>query len=127
MFTRNGVQYTFHHMGIPTQEIKPDERYNARFRMFTSDSMCGVIRVQWHRFEAGSSIDPLIQTVPHAAFKVSDLAKAVEGHRILLGPYEPIEGFRVAIVEDGGIPVEFVETTLSDDEIWRRAKNQCPC
>jgi hypothetical protein len=33
MFMRNGVQYTFHHMGIPTREIKPDERYNSRFGM----------------------------------------------------------------------------------------------
>ena len=124
MFTRNGVQYSFHHMGIPTLEIKPDERYNARFGMYTSDSNCSLIRVQWHRFEAGSSLDPLIQTLPHAAFKVSDLAKAIEGKTILLGPYEPIEGFRVVVVVDDGIPVEFIETELSDDEIWQRARNQ---
>jgi hypothetical protein len=80
--------------------------------------------VQWHRFEADSTMDHLIRTVPHAAFKVSDLMKAIQGHRVLLGPYEPIEGFRVAIVEDGGIPVEFIETTLSDDEIWKRARTQ---
>ena len=124
MFIRNGVQYTFHHLGIPTREVKPDERYSARFGMYTSDSSCSVIRVQWHRFEPDSCLDPLIRTVPHAAFKVSDLMKAIEGHRILLGPYEPIEGFRVVIIEDGGIPVEFIETALSDDEIWKRAKSQ---
>jgi hypothetical protein len=124
MFTRNGVQYSFHHMGIPTLEIKPNERYSARFGMYTSDSDSGLIRVQWHRFEADSSLDPLIRTVPHAAFKVSDLEAAIEGHKVLLGPYEPIEGFRVAMIEDGGVPVEFIETTLSDDEIWDRARIQ---
>lgn len=124
MFTRNGLQYTFHHMGIPTRETRPDERYNAKFCMYTSDSNCGLIRVQWHRFEAGSSLDPIIQSVPHAAFKVSDLRKALEGHRVLLGPYEPIEGFRVAIIEDGGIPVELIERALSDHEIWRSARSR---
>ncbi|MBV8114618.1 MAG: hypothetical protein JO300_07750 [Silvibacterium sp.] len=124
MFTRNGVQYVFHHLGIPTPEIRPDERYNASFGMYTSDSSCGLMRVQWHRFEADSALDPLIRSVPHAAFKVSDLAIALEGHRLLLAPYEPIEGFRVAIIEDGGIPIEFIETSLNDDEIWKRARSQ---
>lgn len=26
------------------------------------------------------------------------------------------------MIEDGGIPVEFIETTLSEDEIWDRAQ-----
>jgi len=41
---------------------------------------------------------------------------------VLLGPYEPIEGFRVAIIEDGGMPIELIQTLLTDDEIWERAK-----
>jgi len=94
--------------------------------MYTSDSNCGLIRVQWHRFEQDSPLDPLIQALPHAAFKVSDLVKAVEGHKVLLGPYQPIDDFRVAIIEDAGIPVELIETTLGDDEIWQHARNQPP-
>jgi hypothetical protein len=41
----------------------------------------------------------------------------------MLGPYEPIEGYRVAIIDDAGIPVELIETTLTDEEIWGRAKS----
>ena len=79
------------------------------------------MRVQWHRFEPGSSMHPLIQTVPHAAFKVEDLDQVVIGYNILLGPYEPIPNFRVAIVEDGGQPIELVQTTLTDEQLWERA------
>jgi hypothetical protein len=43
---------------------------------------------------------------------------------LLLGPYEPIENFRVAIVEDHGQPIELIQTTLPDDEIWLRAKTE---
>ena len=100
----NGVECVFHHMGIPTTQKKDGERYSPLFRMYTSEGRCGVIRVQWHRFEPGSSMHSLIQTIPHAAFKVQDLDKAVIGFNILLGPYEPIPNFRVAIIEDGGHP-----------------------
>jgi hypothetical protein len=121
MFERDGVQYEFHHLGIPTTEIKPNERFSEMFGMHTSDSGCGLIRVQWHRFDADSPLDPLLRSVPHPSFKVSCLEGAIGGKRILLGPYEPIAGYRVAIIEDGGVPIELVETELSDEEIWRCA------
>ena len=121
MFVRNGVTYEFHHLGIPTTETKPGERYSAKFGMYTSDSECTTARIQWHRFEAGSPLDPLLRSLPHPAFKVSDLARAIEGFAVLLGPYEPVEGFHVAIIEDAGMPVELIETSLSDEEIWGRA------
>lgn len=44
------------------------------------------------------------------------------GARLLLGPYEPIPGFRVAIIEDGGVPIGMIETRLSDEEIWATAE-----
>jgi hypothetical protein len=28
----------------------------------------------------------------------------------------------VAIIEDGGVPIELIQTNLSDEEIWNRAK-----
>ncbi|SAL46252.1 hypothetical protein AWB74_02046 [Caballeronia arvi] len=123
MFIRDGVTYEFHHMGIPTHEPRAGERYSAHFRMHTSDADCELMRVQYHRFEEGSSLPELMRTVPHAAFKVSDLAKAVQGRMVLLGPYEPIDGFRVAVIQDGEAPVELIETTLTDEEIWGRAKS----
>ena len=52
------------------------------FRMYTSDGSCDVMRVQWHRFEPGSSMHPLIQMIPHVAFKVNDLDRAVAGYKI---------------------------------------------
>jgi hypothetical protein len=121
MFVRDGVTYEFHHLGIPTQETKPGERFSASFGMHTSDSECGLARVQWHRFDGESPLDPLIRSVPHPAFKVSSLDRAIAGCKLLLDPYEPIKGYRVAIIDDGGIPVELLETQLTDDEIWGRA------
>jgi len=122
MLHHNGVRYELHHLGLPTNEVRPNERYSARFGMYTSDGDCTLLHIQWHRFNGDSPLHPLIRSTPHVAFKVDDLNRAVAGCKLLLDPYEPIEGYRVAIIEDGGVPIELVQTTLTDDEIWGRAK-----
>jgi hypothetical protein len=66
-------------------------------------------------------LHPIVRSQPHVAFKVDDLERAITGKPLLLGPYEPIENFRVAMIEDHGQPIELIQTTLDDDEIWLRA------
>jgi hypothetical protein len=117
MNQRDGVEYKFHHLGLPTTKVQPNERYSELFRMYTSDSCCEHVRTQWHRFEADSTIHPLIRTLPHVAFQVGNLDRAVEGCDVILGPYEPLPGLRVAMIDDGGHPVEFLETALTDVEL----------
>jgi hypothetical protein len=41
---------------------------------------------------------------------------------VILGPYEPIAGYKVAAIVDGGIAIELVETSLSGEEHWPKAK-----
>lgn len=119
---REGVKYTLHHIGIPTEKQLDGERYAAKVGMYTTDDLTGPVPVQWHRFEPNSPLHPLIRKEPHVAYRVSSLAAAIEGHTVLLGPYEPIDGYHVAIVDNAGMPVEFIETSLSDAEIWGRAR-----
>ncbi|MCL9783796.1 hypothetical protein M9194_20430 [Vibrio sp. S4M6] len=108
----------YHHMGIPTTEKKPDERYSPVFKMYTTKGN-NAFRIQWHRFEDGCPLHPLIQSQPHVAFKVDCLQQAVEGQTLLLEPYEPMPGFKVAMIEVEGAPVELIETTLSEEQIWQ--------
>ena len=115
------IKYEFHHIGIPTVVERQEEIFSPVAGMFTSDNP-GKFRIQWHRFLPESPLHPLIQTLPHVAFKVDDLTAAIEGEEVILGPYEPIDGFLVAMINDAGVPVELIQTTLSDDEIWGRAR-----
>jgi hypothetical protein len=62
-----------------------------------------------------------MRTIPHSAFKVDDLDRAIDEQQVILGPYEPINGFRVAVIVDDGMPVELIQTALTDDVIWNRA------
>ena len=119
----NNLNYTYHHMGIPTDKQHPGEKYSSTFKMFTTDGN-NEFRIQWHRFEKDCPLHPIIQTVPHIAFKVDNLDKAIKGKNLLLNPYYPFTGFRVAMVEIEGAPVEFIETNLSEKEIWSGSKHQ---
>lgn len=119
---REGVTYLLHHIGIPTPQRLANERFAAKVGMYTTDDLTGPVPIQWHRFEPDSPLPPLLRTQPHFAYKVNDLAAAIQGHTVILGPYEPIDDYHVAVIDNAGVPIEFVETSLSDDEIWGRAK-----
>ena len=114
------TQYVFHHFGIPLQDGDTAGKFSASAGMYTSDNP-GKFRLQWHRFTDESPLHPLLKTVPHVAFKVSSLAEAIAGETVILRPYEPIDDYRVAVIDDGGVPIELIETTLSDEELWSRA------
>ena len=123
MKRKPNVSYRYHHMGVPTSEQRPGEHYSSTFRMYTSGGEDpGGFRIQFHRFESGSCLHPLIQSTPHVAFQVNDLEAAVAHENLLLGPYEPFSGFKVAIIEDDGVPIELIETALSDDDVFAEPK-----
>ena len=101
--------WRYHHLGIPTEEARLDERHLEEYGMFVSGFSTSPYGIEWMRFEPDSPVDPLIQTVPHLAFEVDDLDAAVEG-RVLLGePSSPMDGVRVAMIVHDGAPVELME------------------
>ncbi len=105
--TRCGWRY--HHTGIPTSERRAGERYLPQFRMFVSGFPESPYGVEWMRFEPGSPISELIQRVPHVAFEVDDLDKALEGKVVLSPPGSPSHGVRAAMIVDDGCPIELIE------------------
>ncbi|HEV2917531.1 MAG TPA: hypothetical protein VGW78_07355 [Candidatus Babeliales bacterium] len=119
---KNTVTHQFHHMGIPTTIPREGERYSSTFKMWTSDGENQTIRIQYHRFAEDSPLHPLIKTMTHIAFKVHNIDAAIEGKKILLEPYFPFARYKVAIVEIDGAPIEFIETDLTEEEIWNSPK-----
>lgn len=47
------------------------------------------------------------------AFKVNNIDEAITGKKVILGHYFPFAGYRVAMIEVAGAPVELIETTLT--------------
>ena len=103
--------WKYHHLGIPTDKIMPNERYLPQFKCYVSgfsDSPCGI---EWMRFEKDCPIPKLIQTVPHIAFEVADLdyELANRDFKVITEPNPPAEGIRVAMIEHNGAPIELIE------------------
>ncbi len=112
--------------GYSNYAKRPGERYSSTFKMYTSGGGNSEFRVQYHRFEEGSTLHLAIKTMPHVAFKVGCIDDAIKDKNVILGPYFPIEGFRVAIIldENSGVPIEFIETDLTEEEIWSDPKGK---
>ncbi len=103
--------WKYHHLGIPTTEKKPNERYLPQFKFYISGFSTSPFGVEWMRFEPDSPMDHLIQTVPHLAFEVADLDHELKSRnlKLLVPPNPPMEGVRVAMVEHNGAPIELIE------------------
>lgn len=81
----NRVKYEYHHIGIPTVIPQKGERYSPTFKMYTTDDH-NEFRIQWHRFEEGCPLHPLLQTQPHVAFKVDSIDREIAGKKLCLSP-----------------------------------------
>ena len=99
----------FHHIGIPTNEPKPNEKYLEQYKFYVSGFDTSDFGVEWMRFEKDSSVSGIIQKIPHIAFEVDDLDSAIKGKKLIGEISYPSEGVRVAMIMENGAPIEFLE------------------
>ncbi len=105
--TKKGMR--FHHIGIPTDRPRSNEKYIEKYKFYVSGFGSSEYGIEWMRFEDKSPIAELIQTVPHIAFEVDNLEAAIAGKELLGKISSPSKGVRVAMIVDNGAPVEFLE------------------
>src|SRR5512138_2575013 len=98
-----------HHIGIPSTTKRPDEIYLADVKLFITDDGKSEHHIEWLRFEAGSPLPELLKTTAHVAYTVDNLDQALVGKKIIAQPWSPMEGLRVAFIQEGDAPVEFLE------------------
>ncbi len=104
---RSGWRY--HHLGIPTSQRRPAERYLEQFRFWVSGFDTSPYGIEWMRFEPECSLPAAIQSQPHIAFEVDDLDAALEGKEVLCSPGSPSAGVRAAMIVDDGALIELIE------------------
>jgi hypothetical protein len=105
----NNWGWKFHHIGIPTDEQKPNEKYIESLKMYVTGFDTSPYGIEWMRFEEDSAISELIQTVPHIAFEVDNLEEALEDKEVITKAHTISEGIRVAMIIDNGAPIELLE------------------
>jgi hypothetical protein len=101
--------WRFHHIGIPTNVARPGEMHVPRLKVHLSGYESSPYGVQWMRFDEDAPYPDAVKSVPHVAFEVDDLAKALEGREVLIPPNSPSPGLIVAMIIDDGAPIELME------------------
>jgi hypothetical protein len=109
----------YHHYGIPTNESRYDETLVEveGVKFYSTPFEANKWHFQWHRFPEDHGLPDIVTKIPHIAFQVDDLILEIKDAKILFGPYEPLPGYKVAIIEELGVPIELIQTDLSDEEL----------
>ncbi len=99
----------FDHVGMITTEKKPGEVYVAATKVWVTDIAAHPYKIEWLRFESDSPVQSPVRDHPHIAFRVESIAKAAEGLKVLLEPFDAgIARVGFYQTKDGAI-VEFME------------------
>lgn len=114
---------TFHHIGkpVPLDVIKDDisTRYSPLFDMYTLNRLNELsLPIQLHAFGEASELHEIIKQQSHVAFKVSNIREALKGQEIIMPLYEPFSGYQCAMILVNRQPIELIETSLLEREIW---------
>ena len=107
--------WKYHHIGIPTKKSLPGERYIPHLKLYVSGFSTSPFGVEWMRFDDDCPIAELIKTLPHIAFEVDDIDKALKEHdfEVISEPGVPSEGVRAAMIKHNGAPIELIEFNLN--------------
>lgn len=103
--------WKYHHLGVPTNNIMPDETYLSQFKIYVSGFSTSPFGIEWMRFDTDSPVGKLIQKVPHIAFEVENLDYELSSHdlKVITEPNSHTKGIRVAMIEHNGAPIELIE------------------
>jgi hypothetical protein len=110
----------FDHIGVVTTRKQPRESWVEATRVWVTSPRDHPYNVEFLRFEPDTPVTGPLRTDPHVAYRVDDLERAIEGHEIVLEPFDASgTGFvRVAFADVGGVLVEFMQYANPDEEGW---------
>jgi hypothetical protein len=98
------------HFGVPTTQEKNWSGYIADLGVHVTDPGADAFGIEWLKFDVDSPMHESIKTKPHAAFAVDDLDAELAGKTVILPPYSPMPGFRIAFIDHNGAIIELAET-----------------
>ena len=99
----------FHHIGLPTEDPQADETYVEETKVWVTDPADHSFRVEYLRYEKDSPVTGPLREKAHVAYRVDDLAAALEGKALLLEPFTPMPGLSVAFFEEDGVVIEYMQ------------------
>ncbi len=99
----------FSHIGLPTDEVQPDETYVEDTKVWVTDFASHPYKVEYLRYEPDSPVTGPLRDLPHTAFETDDIERDLEGEEVILEPFDPMPGLTVAFIVKDGAVFEFMK------------------
>lgn len=103
--------FRFHHLGIPARKKVSGMVEVKRLNIHATDHESNPFGIQWMLYGKKCKVPNLVRKLPHAAFEVDDLKKALKGKKVIIKPNSPSPGVLVAFIEEAGAPIELLQFT----------------
>ncbi len=100
---------TFNHVGIPTTTKQDGESLNETLSVWLTDYSKSPNRIEYLRFEEGSCLPELVQTIAHIAYTVPSIEEELKGKKVIFPPLVCNENLTIAFIEEEGIAIEIME------------------
>ncbi len=96
------------HFGIPMSTIPEGANHAEGLKLWMTDPAQSEHNLELLYFEEGTPFPKEIQTIAHVAYSVPSLEEAMAGKKLLFAPLD-CGDYTIAFVEEGGIPIEYIE------------------
>ena len=83
--------------------------YLKHLKIYATDNESNPFGIQWMIYEKDCNLPELVQKLPHVAFEVDNLQEAIKDKKVIVTPNSPSPGVMVAMIEEAGAPVEFLQ------------------
>jgi len=117
----NAVRLEFDHVGIPSDDVRPDETFVEATRVWVTNPRQHPQRLEFLRYEDDSPVTGPVRDLPHVAYRVpmgTLEALMAAGDEVLLEPWEAQKDVvRVGFVLKDGACVEYMEY-MGDPASW---------
>jgi hypothetical protein len=100
------ANYKFNHVGVPTDKEQADEIYFEDMQLYATDPSKTEYCIEYLRPEAGCKFFPILLENPHVSYQVDNLEEALEGEKVVVEPFSPMPGLRIAFIEVNGFIFE---------------------
>ncbi len=118
---KGGKPLIYHHTGMPSDGEWEDEIKVPHLNLAYLPGKLNTYGVEWLRFEEGNKNPDIIKYIPHIAFEVDDIDKAIVGEKVIYHSGRDDSGIIVAMIEVDGASIEFLELdrTVCGDQFDR--------
>jgi hypothetical protein len=112
----------FDHVGIWTSEPQPGESWVESSKVWVTNPRLHPARIEYLRAQTRPEVpkgNPALWklwNLPHVAYRVDNLAAAIQGEEIILEPFEPADFGLVAFIHKDGAVIEYLE--YRDLTVW---------